>query len=94
MAGKTLFMGRLSHNRGSHAALVAGLAQATGDCAVLLAADLQDPPEILPELLAQWEAGNDVVWAKRRQRPGESRTTRFCAASPFRRCRPAVPISS
>jgi dolichol-phosphate mannosyltransferase len=56
---------RLAQNCGSHAATAAGLARCTGDCAVLLAADLQDPPELLPELLAQWRGGHDVVWAAR-----------------------------
>ncbi len=56
---------RLARNCGSHAAVTAGLAHCTGDCAVLLAADLQDPPELLPELLAQWRGGHDVVWAAR-----------------------------
>jgi polyisoprenyl-phosphate glycosyltransferase len=63
---------RLSRSCGSHAAFSAGLAKCTGDCAVLLAADLQDPPETIPELLAKWRAGYDVVWATRSRREGES----------------------
>lgn len=70
---------RLSRNCGSHAALSAGLAHCRGDCAVLLAADLQDPPEAIPILLAKWREGNDVVWASRSRREGESWTTRLCA---------------
>lgn len=72
---------RLSRNCGSHAAYSAGLARCTGDCAVLLAADLQDPPEIVPELLANWRAGYDVVWASRRARPGESWLTRLLSGA-------------
>lgn len=52
---------RLSRNFGSHGACLAGLAHARGDHAVNLAADLQDPPEILPDLLAAADAGHDVV---------------------------------
>ena len=61
---------RLSANRGSHTAVFAGLEHATGECAVFLAADLQDPPELLPEMIAQWKDGNRVVWAVREQRKG------------------------
>ena len=57
---------RLSHNCGSHTAFAAGLAHATGDCAVLLAADLQDPPEVICQLLSRWREGFDVVWGVRK----------------------------
>jgi len=67
---------RLSRNSGSHTALTCGLNQATGDCAVVLAADLQDPPETIPALLDEWEDGTQVVWAVRTARPGESVATR------------------
>jgi polyisoprenyl-phosphate glycosyltransferase len=70
---------RLSRNCGSHAALSAGLAHCRGDCAVLLAADLQDPPEAIPTLMEKWQQGNDVVWASRSRREGESWTTQFCS---------------
>lgn len=63
---------RLARNSGSHTAITCGLRQARGDCAVVLAADLQDPPETLPALLAQWQAGAQVVWAVRARREGES----------------------
>ena len=68
---------RLSRNCGSHAAFSAGLAEATGDCAVLLAADLQDPPETIPQLLEKWQEGFDVVWAARTARRGERWTTKL-----------------
>lgn len=70
---------RLSRNSGSHTAFLAGMAQASGDCAVLLAADLQDPPELVPELLAKWREGNDVVWAVRAGREQIPWSTRLTA---------------
>jgi polyisoprenyl-phosphate glycosyltransferase len=70
---------RLSRNCGSHAAYSAGLSYCTGDCAVLLAADLQDPPEAIPALLERWQAGHDVVWAARSARKGESWATQLCS---------------
>ena len=72
---------RLSRNSGSHAAFSAGLNFSTGDCAVLLAADLQDPPETIGQLLEQWRAGNDVVWSVRMAREGESWSTKALAAA-------------
>jgi glycosyltransferase involved in cell wall biosynthesis len=52
---------RLARNSGSHTAITCGMDHAGGDCAAVLAADLQDPPEILPALLDQWRAGAQVV---------------------------------
>jgi dolichol-phosphate mannosyltransferase len=63
---------RFSKNFGSHKAFTAGLEHCTGDAAVILAADLQDPPETIPQLLEQWRAGAKVVWAVRDRREGES----------------------
>lgn len=63
---------RLAANSGSHIAITAGLGQAQGDCVAILAADLQDPPELLPDMLAQWQAGNHIVWAVREAREGIS----------------------
>lgn len=80
---------RLSRNCGSHVALSAGLKDSRGDCAVLLATDLQDPPELAAEMIECWRAGSDVVWAVRAAREGESRTTRALAAGYYwlmRRC--------
>lgn len=61
---------RLAANSGSHIAIFAGLDRARGDCAVFLAADLQDPPELIAEMVAQWKAGDKVVWAVREERHG------------------------
>lgn len=64
---------RLAANSGSHIAVVAGLQQSTGDCATILAADLQDPPELIPTMLDKWREGAHVVWAVRERREGISR---------------------
>jgi glycosyltransferase involved in cell wall biosynthesis len=62
---------RFARNFGSHMALTCGLHEAKGECAVIMAADLQDPPETLPALLDKWREGAHVVWAVRGQREGE-----------------------
>jgi glycosyltransferase involved in cell wall biosynthesis len=59
---------RLSRNFGQHAAITAGLAQCTGRWAVVMDCDLQDPPELIPELYRAAMAGNDVVLARRRRK--------------------------
>ena len=56
---------RLARNSGSHAAITCGLDRAGGEATVVMAADLQDPPELLPELIATWREGAQVVWAAR-----------------------------
>lgn len=66
---------RLARNSGSHTAIACALRHASGDAAVLLAADLQDPPEVVPALLDPWRAGAQVVWGVRRLRHGETRRT-------------------
>jgi glycosyltransferase involved in cell wall biosynthesis len=62
----------LSRNFGKEAALSAGLEHAKGDAIVVLDADLQNPPELIPEMLEKWRAGADIVAMKRRDREGES----------------------
>ena len=66
---------RFARNFGSHKAILCGLDHARGDCAVVLAADLQDPPETIPTLLAKWREGAQVVWAARAGREGERAAT-------------------
>jgi dolichol-phosphate mannosyltransferase len=66
---------RLARNSGSHTAIACGLHRARGDCAVLIAADLQDPPEVLPQLTERWREGAHVVWAVRTNRTGEAVAT-------------------
>jgi glycosyltransferase involved in cell wall biosynthesis len=74
----------LSRNFGKEAALTAGLDHARGDCAIPLDADLQDPPEVIPELLAKWQEGFDVVNAVRLSRDGESWLKRASAHAFYR----------
>jgi dolichol-phosphate mannosyltransferase len=62
----------LSRNFGHQAALTAGLEHAAGDVVAMIDADLQDPPELIGEMVARWGAGADVVYAVRRQREGET----------------------
>lgn len=62
----------LSRNFGQQAAITAGLDHASGNVIVTMDSDLQDPPTLIPELLARWRAGADVVNAVRRERAGES----------------------
>jgi glycosyltransferase involved in cell wall biosynthesis len=62
----------LSRNFGKEIALTAGLDYASGDGVVVIDADLQDPPELIPELVRRWREGYDVVYAKRTQRDGET----------------------
>jgi len=68
---------RFSKNFGSHKAFTAGLEHCSGDGAVLLAADLQDPPETIPQLVERWRKGARVVWAVRDGREGESLPTKL-----------------
>jgi dolichol-phosphate mannosyltransferase len=58
----------LSRNFGHQPAITAGVHQATGDAVVLIDGDLQDPPELIPDLVKQWQAGHQVVLAQRRSR--------------------------
>lgn len=75
---------RLAKNSGSHVAILAGLAQARGQCAVFLAADLQDPPELILQMLDLWRAGHHVVWAVREEREGVSKIDLFLANTFYR----------
>ena len=63
----------LSRNFGHQTALTAGLEHATGDAVVMIDADLQDPPELIPELVDWWRKGSDVVIPVRESREGETR---------------------
>ncbi|MEN9311259.1 MAG: hypothetical protein RLY77_1384 [Pseudomonadota bacterium] len=62
----------LSRNFGKEIAMAAGLDHVRGEAVVVIDADLQDPPELIPRLLEQWRAGFDNVYARRRQRDGET----------------------
>lgn len=61
-----------SRNFGQQAAVMAGVRYVTGDAVVIIDADLQDPPELLPEMIALWEEGNEVIYGQRKKRKGES----------------------
>lgn len=66
-----------SRNFGKEIAMMAGLDYATGDAVIFMDADLQDPPELIPELIKYWEEGYDDVYARRRSRQGETFLKKF-----------------
>ncbi len=68
-----------SRNFGHQAAVTAGVHLAKGQCAIIIDADLQDPPELIESLLAKWREGFDIVYAQRRARTGEGRMKRATA---------------
>lgn len=68
---------QLSRNFGKEAALTAGLQESCGDVVVMMDADLQHPPSLIPEFIRQWQAGADVAYAQRQNRDDESRLKRF-----------------
>ena len=74
----------LSRNFGQQAAMSAGLAQARGAAVVIIDADLQDPPEVIPEMVRAWRSGVDVAYGRRRSREGETRF-KLVTASLFHR---------
>ncbi len=69
-----------SRNFGHQIAISAGLDRARGRCVVIIDSDLQDPPEVIPDLIARWKAGAEVVYAQRAKRTGETRFKRFTAS--------------
>ncbi len=75
---------RLSRNFGHQIAITAGMDFAQGDAVAIIDADLQDPPEVIPDLLAKWREGNDVVYAVRNSREGETFMKKFLAARFYR----------
>jgi polyisoprenyl-phosphate glycosyltransferase len=71
---------RLARNFGHQVAITAGLDFALGDAVIVMDADLQDPPELVPELIARWREGYEVVYAVREERAGEAWLKRKTAA--------------
>lgn len=69
---KTVKIISFSRNFGHQAAVTAGLQYVTGDAIVIMDADLQDPPELISDMLKLWEDGNEVIYGKRKSRDGES----------------------
>ena len=70
----------LSRNFGKEIATTAGLDHARGAAVIVIDADLQDPPEVIPQMVAGWRAGFDMVYAQRRERAGETWLKRATAA--------------
>jgi polyisoprenyl-phosphate glycosyltransferase len=75
---------KFSRNFGHQIAITAGLDAARGDGIVFIDADLQDPPELISELVAKWREGNDVVYARRTRRKGETALKLITAAAFYR----------
>jgi glycosyltransferase involved in cell wall biosynthesis len=75
---------RFSRRVGQPMATIAGMEMADGDAVLVIDCDLQDPPELIPELLARWREGFDVVYAQRRTRAGETLPKRIVAAIGYR----------
>ncbi len=73
-----------SRNFGKEIAMIAGLDYAKGDCVIFMDADLQDPPELIPELIKYWEEGYDDVYAKRTSRKGETWLKKFTSKMYYR----------
>lgn len=73
-----------SRNFGQEVAMAAGLDYVTGDCAIFMDADLQDPPELIPEMVKYWEEGYDDVYARRKKRTGESFLKKFTSKMYYR----------
>ena len=75
----------LSRNFGHQIAITAGIEAASGDAVIIMDADLQDPPEVVLDLIAKWKEGFEIVYARRLSRTGESHLKRW-TASFFYRC--------
>jgi dolichol-phosphate mannosyltransferase len=73
-----------ARNFGHQIAVTAGMDHARGQAVILIDSDLQDPPEVIPELIANWRDGHEVVYAVRRQRKGESFFKRISASFFYR----------
>lgn len=73
-----------SRNFGHQIAITAGMDHSSGQCVVVIDGDLQDPPELIPEMIKKWKEGYDVVYGKRISRKGESLFKKFTAAAFYR----------
>lgn len=89
---------QLARNFGHQAAITAGIDHASGDAVIIMDADLQDPPEVIPELLEKWHEGVEVVYAVRRSRDGEGVLKKLLAAGFYRMframCSVEVPVDA
>ena len=79
MVDKNIKVISFSRNFGHQAAVQAGLKLSSGDAVIIIDADLQDPPELIPQMVSLWENGNDVIYAKRKLREGETKFKLFSA---------------
>ncbi|MCO6411280.1 MAG: glycosyltransferase family 2 protein [Thiogranum sp.] len=75
---------QFSRNFGHQIAITAGIEHCCGDAVVVIDADLQDPPELIPEMIERWRRGADVVYGTRRERPDESTFKRWTAKAFYR----------
>ena len=73
-----------SRNFGHQAAITCGMDKAAGKAIVIIDADLQDPPELIPEMVAKWREGYEVVYGKRKTRAGETRFKKITASVYYR----------
>ena len=81
-----------SRNFGKETAMIAGLDYATGDAVIFMDADLQDPPELIPEMIKHWEEGYDDVYAQRKSRAGESFLKKFTSKMYYRVLQMLTPV--
>ncbi len=81
-----------SRNFGHQAAITAGMDYARGEAVIVIDADLQDPPEVIPEMVARWREGYEVVYGKRAGREGETFFKRFTASFFYRFLRAVTEI--
>ena len=81
-----------ARNFGKEIALKAGIDYCTGDCAIFLDADLQDPPELIPELIKYWEEGYDDVYARRKSRKGETLLKKISSKIYYRVLQALTPV--
>lgn len=81
-----------ARNFGKEIAMKAGIDYCTGDCAIFLDADLQDPPELIPELIKYWEEGYDDVYARRKSRKGETLLKKLTSKMYYRVLQALTPV--
>lgn len=82
----------LSRNYGKEVAMLAGFDYVTGDCMVIMEADLQHPSQVIPEMIEKWEAGYDDVYARRRTRGKESFLRKTLSSWYYKLCQSVVKL--
>ena len=81
-----------SRNFGKEIGMIAGLDYATGDAVIFMDADLQDPPELIPEMIKYWEEGYDDVYAQRKSRAGETFLKKFTSKMYYKVLQALTPV--